>query len=228
MSERIRTIIMGAAGRDFHNFNVVFRDNPIYEVVCFTATQIPDIHGRLYPPELAGQYYPNGIPIFDETNLSELINRHHVKEVIFSYSDVSYNYVMRRAALVSSCGASFKILSALETMLKSRIPVVSICAVRTGCGKSQTARKAAKILKQMGKHVVTIRHPMPYGDLLAQKVQRFTTLQDMKEAKCTIEEMEEYEPYIDAGLIIYAGVDYAEILKRAESEAEIILWDGGN
>ena len=223
-----RVLIMGAAGRDFHNFNVLFRDNNDYEVVAFTATQIPDIDGRKYPAELAGGLYPNGIPIESEEMLVELIKKHNVDQVYFSYSDVPYEYVMHKMALVNAAGADFIMPSATETMVKSTKPVISICAVRTGCGKSQTTRAVAAALRAQGKKVVAIRHPMPYGDLVKQKVQRFAELDDLKKHECTIEEMEEYEPHIAAGGVVYAGVDYEAILREAEKEADIILWDGGN
>jgi len=228
MAERIRVIIMGAAGRDFHNFNVYFRDNETYEVVAFTATQIPNISGRKYPAELAGKLYPNGIPIYSEDELVDLIKREKINQVVFSYSDVSHQYLMERGEKVLAAGADFRLMGAEATMLKSEKPVVSICAVRTGCGKSQTTRRVAKILREMGKKVVAVRHPMPYGDLVAQRCQRFATIEDMAKEKCTIEEMEEYEPHIKNGVVVYAGVDYEQILREAEKEADIILWDGGN
>lgn len=221
-------IIMGAAGRDFHNFNVFFRDNENYRVVAFTATQIPDIEDRKYPPVLAGRLYPKGIPIRAEEELPGLIKKHKVKEVVFAYSDVSHEYVMHKASLVHAAGASFTLLGPDETMLKSRVPVISICAVRTGSGKSQTSRKVALLLKEKGRRVVAVRHPMPYGDLARQRVQRFASLEDMDRHECTIEEREEYEPHINKGIIVYAGVDYGAILRQAEKEADIILWDGGN
>ncbi len=221
-------LIMGAAGRDFHNFNVCFRDNEEYNVVAFTATQIPNIDGRIYPPQLAGKLYPSGIKIFDEKQLPELIKNLNVHEVVFSYSDVTFNYVMTKASIVNAAGVSFRLLGADETMIKSNKPVISIIAVRTGCGKSQTSRKIVQILSEAGKKVVSIRHPMPYGDLVKQKVQRYGSIEDLKKYNCTIEEMEEYEPHIDMGSIIYAGVDYAAILAEAEKEADIIIWDGGN
>jgi len=221
-------IIMGAAGRDFHNFNVFFRDNPDYRVVAFTATQIPDIAGRKYPAELAGKLYPRGIPIQAEEELFSLIQKHRVKEVVFAYSDVSHEYVMHRASLAHAAGASFCLLGPAETMLKSRKPVISVCAVRTGSGKSQTSRKIAVLLKAKGRKVAVIRHPMPYGDLVKQKVQRFASYEDLDRHECTIEEREEYEPHIDNGITVYAGVDYQAILKQAEKEADVILWDGGN
>lgn len=226
--KKIKTLIMGAAGRDFHNFNVLYRDNDQYEVVAFTATQIPDIEGRTYPAELAGKLYPNGIPIHDESDLEVLVDRHDVEEVVFAYSDISHESVMHKASRVNATGAHFKLLGAEPTMVKSTKPVIGIGAVRTGCGKSQTTRRVAEILKQAGKKVAAIRHPMPYGDLAAQKVQRFASIDDLKKNKCTIEEMEEYEPHINTGTIIYAGVDYEAILREAEKEADVILWDGGN
>ena len=222
-----KVIIMGAAGRDFHNFNVVYRNNEDYEVVAFTATQIPNIAGRKYPAELAGKLYPEGIPIYDEKDLPEIIKKYGVDEVIFSYSDVSYSYVMGKAAIVNVAGADFKMLSPSHTMLKAAKPVVAVCAVRTGCGKSQFSRKIFEILSKKLK-VVAIRHPMPYGDLAKQKCQRFASYEDLDKYECTIEEREEYEPYIEMGGIVYAGVDYGEILKNAEKEADIIIWDGGN
>jgi len=223
-----KAIIMGAAGRDFHNFNVHLRDNNNYRVVAFTATQIPDIEERKYPPELSGDLYPNGIPIYSEDNLTELIKKENVDEVFFSYSDVTHEYVMHKASQVQAAGASFSLLGPNETMIKSQRPLISVCAVRTGCGKSQTSRKIAKMLKEKGKKVVVIRHPMPYGDLAKQAVQRFAVYDDMIKHDCTIEEMEEYEPHIKEGIVVYAGVDYGEILKKAEEEADVILWDGGN
>ncbi len=227
MSKR-KAIIMGAAGRDFHNFNLHFRQNSDYEVVAFTATQIPNIDDRKYPAELAGALYPKGIPIEPEDSLPELIGRHNVDEVFFDYSDVPHDYVMHRASLVNGFGASFSLLGPKFTMIKSRVPVVAVCAVRTGCGKSQTTRRVAEILMGKGKRVVAIRHPMPYGDLVKQRVQRFETLEDLKRHECTIEEMEEYEPHISRGIVVYAGVDYGAILEQAEKEADVILWDGGN
>lgn len=226
--KRTKVIIMGAAGRDFHNFNVYYRDNNNYEVVAFTAQQIPNIAGRKYPPVLSGKLYPNGIPIYDEIELSDLIKKYDVDEVIFAYSDVNFNYVMERGSIVLSCGADYKLLSGQHTMIKSTKPVIAVCAVRTGCGKSQTSRKIASILKEMGKKVVVIRHPMPYGDLEKQICQRFASIEDMNRHNCTIEEMEEYEPHISEGHVVYAGVDYEKILREAESEADVILWDGGN
>ncbi len=221
-------IIMGAAGRDFHNFNVYFRDNADYRVVAFTATQIPDIASRKYPAQLAGRVYPDGIPIYHEEELPALIKKHDVKEVYFAYSDVSHEYVMHKASQVLAAGASFSLQGPCETMIKSKRPLISVCAVRTGSGKSQTSRKVALLLKEKGRKVVVIRHPMPYGDLVKQKVQRFATYDDLVKHDCTIEEREEYEPHIDKGIVVYAGVDYQAILDEAEKEAEIILWDGGN
>ena len=222
-----KVIIMGAAGRDFHNFNVVYRDNEEYEVVAFTATQIPNISGRKYPAELAGKLYPEGIPIYDEKELPKLIKEHEVDEVVFSYSDVSYNYVMGKAAIANVAGADFKLLSPEHTMLKSNKPVIAVCAVRTGCGKSQFSRKIFEILSRKI-NVVAIRHPMPYGDLAKQRCQRFASYEDLDKHECTIEEREEYEPYIEMGGVVYAGVDYEEILRNAEKEANVIIWDGGN
>ncbi len=221
-------IIMGAAGRDFHNFNVYYRDNKDYKVVAFTATQIPNIENRKYPKELAGKLYPNGIPIYPEEELPELIKKLKVDEVVFSYSDVSHEYVMHKASIAIANGADFKLLGSNSTMIKSKKPVISICAVRTGSGKSQTTRKVSELLKKMGKKVVVIRHPMPYGNLVKQKVQRFETFKDLDIQECTIEEREEYEPHIRNGTVVYAGVDYEAILREAEKEADIILWDGGN
>jgi predicted GTPase len=223
-----KAIIMGAAGRDFHNFNVFFRDNDAYRVTAFTATQIPDIEGRKYPPVLAGGLYPEGIPIYAEGELAQLIKEESVEQVFFSYSDTPHDYVMHKASEVQAAGASFVLLGPDETMIKSRRPVISVCAVRTGCGKSQTTRKIALMLKDKGRRVVAIRHPMPYGDLAKQAVQRFATYDDMIKHECTIEEMEEYEPHIKNGIIVYAGVDYGAILEQAEQEADIVLWDGGN
>jgi predicted GTPase len=219
---------MGAAGRDFHNFNVYFRNNPRYKVEAFTAFQIPGIAGRTYPPELAGEGYPKGIPIFDESELPALIRKFQIDTVVFAYSDVPYVEVMHRASLVNSLGPDFILMGAKATMVKSIKPVISVCAVRTGCGKSQTARRIAELLSARGKRVVVVRHPMPYGDLNAQRCERFETLADLEKYKCTIEEMEEYESHIQEGHIVYAGVDYEEILRSAEKEADIVLWDGGN
>ncbi len=224
----VRTIIMGAAGRDFHNFNVFFRDNPEYEVVAFTATQIPAIEGRLYPPELAGARYPNGIPIYAEEDLADLIRKFDVEQVIFAYSDVPHEYVMHRASLVLAAGADFRLMGPKTTQVRSDKPVVSVCAVRTGSGKSQTTRRVARILRDLGYRLAVIRHPMPYGDLRRQEVQRFAAYADLDQQECTIEEREEYEPHLDNGVIVYAGVDYEKILRRAEKEVDIILWDGGN
>ncbi len=224
----IRTLIMGAAGRDFHNFNVFFRGNKDYEVVAFTATQIPDIEGRLYPAVLAGDLYPKGIPIHDEKELVDLIHKHQVEQVVFAYSDIPHEVIMHKASIVNAAGADFRLMGAATTQVKSVRPVVSVCAVRTGCGKSQTSRRVAKILIEMGYRVAAIRHPMPYGDLAKQAVQRYAEYSDLDKHECTIEEREEYEPHIDAGVIIYAGVDYEAILRQAEQEADIILWDGGN
>ncbi len=225
---RIKVIILGAAGRDFHNFNCVYRDNKAYEVVAFTATQIPDIDGRKYPAELAGDLYPAGIPIEDEVDLVSLIAEHNADMCVMSYSDRSYQQVMSLASIVNAAGCDFTMLGEDENQIKSTKPVISVGAVRTGCGKSQTSRRICQILRDAGKKVVAIRHPMPYGDLAAQKVQRFAELADLEKHKCTIEEMEEYEPHIVAGGVIYAGVDYEAILREAEKEADIILWDGGN
>ncbi len=226
--EKIRILIMGAAGRDFHNFNVYFRNNPSYEVVAFTATQIPNIEGRIYPPGLAGGLYPAGIPIYPESELDSLICERVVDQVVFAYSDVSHEYVMHKASQVLAAGADFRLMGARETMLRAAVPVVSVCAVRTGSGKSQTSRRASDILRQMGKKLVVVRHPMPYGNLVEQACQRFATYDDLEKYHCTIEEREEYEPHLDRGTIVYAGVDYGRILHEAEQEAEVILWDGGN
>lgn len=226
--ERKRIIIMGAAGRDFHNFNVYYRNNPQYEVVAFTATQIPNIEGRLYPPEITGELYPEGVPIHAEDELDDLIREKEVDQVVFAYSDISHLDVMHKASRVLAAGADFQLLGPDHTQLESRKPVVSICAVRTGCGKSQTTRRVADILQAMGHRVVAIRHPMPYGDLRKQIWQRFADYGDLDRHQCTIEEREEYEPHIDRGVVVYAGVDYGEILKRAEEEADVIIWDGGN
>ena len=223
-----RVIIMGAAGRDFHNFNVHFRDNEDVEVVAFTATQIPDIEGRKYPTELAGKNYPDGIPILAEEALSSLIREKEVDEVVFAYSDVSYEYLGHRMSIVNGAGADFVLMGSNRTMLKSKVPVIAVCAIRTGCGKSQTTRRVSRILAEKGRRIVAIRHPMPYGDLAKQAVQRFEKYADLAAHRCTIEEMEEYEPHLDMGNIVYAGVDYAGILAQAEQEADVILWDGGN
>ncbi|RLI40966.1 GTPase [Candidatus Bathyarchaeota archaeon] len=219
---------MGAAGRDFHNFNVYFRNNDAYEVVAFTATQIPGIEGRTYPPELAGPNYPNGIPIYPEEELPRLIKEFDVDQVVFAYSDVSHEYVMHKASVALANGADFRLMGPKTTMLKAKVPLVSVCAVRTGSGKSQTSRQVAKILRSKGLKVVVIRHPMPYGDLREQICERFASYEDLDKYKCTIEEREEYEPHIDNGIIVYAGVDYGEILREAEKEADVIVWDGGN
>ena len=226
--KRKKIIIMGAAGRDFHNFNTLYRGNESVEVVAFTATQIPDIHDRKYPSVLAGNLYPNGIPIYDEKELLNLIKLHRIDEVIFSYSDVSYQYVMDKAAHVMAAGARFALEGGRPTMIKSNKPVVAVCAVRTGSGKSQTTRRVAEILMKLGKKVVAIRHPMPYGDLTKQVKQRFAKMQDLDKHHCTIEEREEYEPHIRRGVTVYAGIDYEQIIRDAEKEADIILWDGGN
>ena len=226
--EKAKILIMGAAGRDFHNFNVYFRNNDEYEVVAFTATQIPGIEGRNYPKELAGPKYPNGIPIFPEEQLAELIKKYDIDQVIFAYSDVSHEYVMHKASLVLANGADFRLMGPKTTMLKSRLPVVSVCAVRTGSGKSQTSRLIAKILRSKGLRVAAIRHPMPYGDLRKQVWQRFATYEDLDKYETTIEEREEYEPHIDNGIVVFAGVDYEKILREAEKESDVIVWDGGN
>ena len=225
---KINVIIMGAAGRDFHNFNTYYRDNDLYQVVAFTATQIPNIEGRLYPPELAGDLYPKGIPIHDESELVNLIQTHHINEVVFSYSDIRHTDVMHLGSMVNAAGADFKMMGISRTAIKSTKPVIGICAVRTGCGKSQTTRKISEIFKSAGMKVAVIRHPMPYGDLSAQAVQRFSSLDDLEKHDCTIEEMEEYEPHINRGTIVYAGVDYEAIVREAEQVADVILWDGGN
>ncbi|MGI6518607.1 MAG: cyclic 2,3-diphosphoglycerate synthase [Bacillota bacterium] len=226
--DKTRVIIMGAAGRDFHNFNVYFRDNERYDVVAFTATQIPDIAGRTYPAVLAGKLYPNGIPIYPEDELEELIRKHDVDQAIFAYSDLSHVDIMHKASTVMAAGADFRLMGPKTTMLESKVPIVAIVAVRTGVGKSQTTRYVSQALIDAGLKVVTIRHPMPYGDLAQQAVQRFATYEDLDTHKCTIEEREEYEPHIDRGIIVYAGVDYGKILEEAEKEADVILWDGGN
>ena len=225
---RTRVLIMGAAGRDFHNFNVIYRNDPHSEVVAFTATQIPNIEGRRYPPELSGKLYPSGIPILDEADLSRLILGMKVDDVVFSYSDVSHEYVMHKASEVLKCGANFKLLGGKKTMIRSNKPVIAIGAVRTGSGKSQTSRRVAEVLTDVGRRVAIIRHPMPYGNLAKQKVQRFSTIEDLKKHDCTIEEMEVYEPHIIRGSVVFAGIDYGAILDKAEKEADIILWDGGN
>jgi predicted GTPase len=228
MEQRTRVLILGAAGRDFHNFNVFFKNKPEYEVVGFTAAQIPNIEGRLYPASLAGELYPNGIPIYSENDLEELIEKYKIDECVLSYSDLSYDTVMHIGSRVLKAGAKFSMLGSKQTMLKSSKPVISITAVRTGCGKSQTTRRVVKILRDANLKVVSIRHPMPYGDLEAQRVQRFATIEDLHRYNCTIEEMEEYEPHIAMGSVIYAGVDYEAILRQAEQEADVVVWDGGN
>ena len=228
MSDVRRTVILGAAGRDFHNFNVLYREDPTHEVVAFTATQIPDIAGRRYPAELAGARYPNGIPIVDEAELEDLIAREGVDECVFSYSDIAHVDVMHLASRCIAAGADFVLPGAAPTMIASTKPVISVCSVRTGVGKSQTSRYLVRILKDLGLKVVSVRHPMPYGDLAKQAVQRFASYADLDEHECTIEEREEYEPHIDAGFVIYAGVDYEAILRQAEAEADVIMWDGGN
>ncbi|HSG89331.1 MAG TPA: cyclic 2,3-diphosphoglycerate synthase [Pseudomonadales bacterium] len=225
---RTRILIMGAAGRDFHDFNSLFRKDESVEVVAFTATQIPNIDDRRYPPELAGPLYPSGIPIHPESELLQLIRDYDVCQVVFAYSDVPYEYVMHHAAAVQAAGADFRFLGTRRTQLHSKKPVVSICAVRTGCGKSQTTRHVASILRELGHKIAVVRHPMPYGDLRAQTVQRFAQYADLDRHKCTIEEREEYEPHLDRGNVVYAGVDYEQILRKAEEEADVILWDGGN
>ena len=225
---KIKVLIMGAAGRDFHNFNTVFRNNDAYEVVAFTATQIPNIDGRRYPPELAGALYPNGIPIYPEADLTPLIKKYNVDQVVFAYSDVSHETVMHKASQVLAAGADFRLIGPRETQIKSSKPIVSIGAVRTGAGKSQTTRRVTDILKELGYKVAAVRHPMPYGDLVKQAVQRFADYKDLDKQECTIEEREEYEPHIDRGVVIYAGVDYEAILRQAEQEADIVVWDGGN
>jgi len=225
---RKRVVIMGAAGRDFHNFNTYFRDNEDYEVVAFTATQIPDIEGRTYPPELSGKLYPEGIPIHSEDELIGLIAEKDIDIVVFSYSDVSNQHVMERSAVVNSAGADFMLLSPASTMVEPAKPLISVTAVRTGSGKSQTTRRVCRILKERGKKVVVVRHPMPYGNLVKQEVQRFETYEDLDANDCTIEEREEYEPHIANGTIVYAGIDYEKILRQAETEADVVVWDGGN
>ena len=223
-----KIIILGAAGRDFHDFNVYFQNNPNYKVIAFTAAQIPGIENRIYPRELSGHFYPKGIPIFSEKKLSELIKKYKIDEVVFSYSDISHQEVMHKASQVLAAGANFILLGPKATMLKSKKPVIAVCAVRTGCGKSPATRKIAKILKKARKKVAIIRHPMPYGDLKKQITQRFKNYEDLEQAQCTIEEREEYEPIIKAGFIVWAGVDYEKILRAAEKESDIIIWDGGN
>jgi predicted GTPase len=226
-----KVIIIGAAGRDFHNFNTVYRDNDYYDVVAFTAAQIPDIDGRKYPTKLAGRLYPEGIPVFAEENLAELIRKFKVDDCVFSYSDVTYQKVMSVSAVVNAAGANFVLLGPDATMVKSTKPVIAVGAIRTGCGKSQTSRRVIELLMAKGLKVVAVRHPMPYGDLSAQKVQRFATIADLETHKCTIEEMEEYEPHVVRGNVIYAGVDYEAILRAAENDpdgCDVVVWDGGN
>jgi predicted GTPase len=223
-----KVLIMGAAGRDFHDFNVYWRERPEFEVVAFTATQIPDIDGRTYPPELAGPRYPHGVPIYAEEQVTELIHKHGIELVAIAYSDLPHEVVMHKAALVNAAGADFCMLGHRHTMLASSKPVIAVCAVRTGCGKSQTSRAVVQILKRLGKRVAAVRHPMPYGDLRKQVCQRFASLADLDHYECTIEEREEYEPHIEAGNVIFAGVDYERILRAAEAEADVVLWDGGN
>lgn len=223
-----RILIMGAAGRDFHNFNVYFRENGAYQVVCFTAAQIPTIEGRRYPKELSGSNYLTGIPIYPEAQLTQLIKDEQIDEVVFAYSDVSHETVMEKGCQAMAAGANFWLLGPRETSVKAKVPVIAICAVRTGSGKSQTSRKVTTLLKEMGKKVVAIRHPMPYGDLTQQICQRFASHHDLKKYHCTIEEREEYEPYLERGQIVYAGIDYQKIVEAAQTEAEIIVWDGGN
>jgi len=223
-----RVLILGAAGRDFHNFNVVFRHNPEFQVVAFTATQIPDIAGRKYPAELAGALYPQGIPIVEEADMEKVIREREIDVAVFSYSDVAHHTLMHVASRVVAAGADFWLLGAKKTQLPAKVPVISVCAVRTGCGKSPVSRRVATLLKELGWKPVAVRHPMPYGDLAAQRAQRFATLADLDRHKCTIEEMEEYEPHITSGMTIYAGVDYEDILRQAEQEGDVILWDGGN
>ena len=226
--DRVRTIIMGAAGRDFHNFNVCFRGNENYDVVAFTATQIPNIEGRKYPEELAGDLYPNGIDIYPEEDLTRLVGDLKVDQVIFSYSDIPHEYVMHKASQVLAAGADFRLMGVRSTQIKTNKPVVSVCAVRTGSGKSQTTRRVSKIMIELGYKVAAIRHPMPYGDLVKQRVQRYASYADLDKYECTIEEREEYEPHLDNGVIVYAGVDYGDIAAQAEKEVDMILWDGGN
>jgi predicted GTPase len=226
--DKVKVVIVGAAGRDFHDFNVFWRNDPRYDVIAFTAAQIPDIDGRVYPAELCGDRYPNGIPIEAEEKLTELILKHEVDQVVMAYSDVNHVDVMHKAAIANAAGADFRLMGHRNTMVKSTKPVIAVCAVRTGCGKSQTSRAVTQILKDMGKKVAAIRHPMPYGDLMKQRCQRFAELSDLDKYECTIEEREEYEPHITAGNVIFAGVDYEMILREAEKEADVILWDGGN
>jgi len=226
--EKERVLIMGAAGRDFHNFNTYFRDNAAYEVVAFTATQIPNIESRVYPAALAGSQYPDGIPIHPESELVRLITEHEIDQVVFAYSDISHEYVMHKASQVLAAGADFCLMGTRNTMLASKAPVISVCAARTGAGKSQTTRRVCDILREMGMKLVVVRHPMPYGNLVKQACQRFATYEDLDHYECTIEEREEYEPHLDRGVVVYAGVDYERILREAEKEANVIVWDGGN
>ena len=226
--EKERVLIMGAAGRDFHNFNTYFRDNAAYEVVAFTATQIPNIESRVYPAALAGSQYPDGIPIHSESELVRLITEHEIDQVVFAYSDISHEYVMHKASQVLAAGADFCLMGTRNTMLASKAPVISVCAARTGAGKSQTTRRVCDILREMGMKLVVVRHPMPYGNLVKQACQRFATYEDLDHYECTIEEREEYEPHLDRGVVVYAGVDYERILREAEKEANVIVWDGGN
>ena len=223
-----KVLILGAAGRDFHNFNVFYRDNPDYQVAAFTATQIPDIAGRCYPAELAGELYPAGIPIYPEERLERLIREHDVDEVVFAYSDVTHEHVMHLASRAVAAGADYRLMGAATTMLRASVDVVSVCAVRTGSGKSQTTRRVARILTENGLRVVVVRHPMPYGELIRQGVQRFASAEDLEREDCTIEEREEYEPHLERGTVVYAGIDYGAILVKAQQEADLILWDGGN
>ncbi len=227
-NQKQKVLILGAAGRDFHNFNTFFRDNPNYEVVAFTATQIPKIDGRRYPAVLAGSLYPDGIPILLEEKMEEIIKQHGVDVVVFAYSDVTHEHVMHMASRAVATGADYWLMGGKKTMVKSTKPIISVCAARTGCGKSQTSRKITSLLMAAGKKVVAVRHPMPYGDLAKQAVQRFAHVDDLVKHKCTIEEMEEYEQYIERGMVVYAGVDYEAILREAEKEADVIIWDGGN
>lgn len=228
MTAPMRILIMGAAGRDFHVFNTCFRDNPLYQVVAFTATQIPNIEGRRYPAVLAGRLYPEGVPIYPESDLLTLIEQHQVDQVVFAYSDVSHEEVMHKASRVLAAGADYLLIGTRKTQLVSQKPIVAVTAVRTGCGKSQTTRKVASLLRDQGLRVVVVRHPMPYGDLAAQAVQRFASYADLAQHQVTIEEREEYEPHLDNGIVVYAGVDYEKILRQAEQEADVVLWDGGN
>ncbi len=228
MAKHVNTIIIGAAGRDFHNFNVHYRDNPRYRIVAFTAAQIPGIDGRVYPPELAGRRYPQGVPIHAEEELASLIVQYDVQSCSMAYSDLPHEEVMHKASIVNAAGADFEILGARSTMIESSKPVIAIGAVRTGCGKSQTSRRVCEILRGMGKRVAAVRHPMPYGDLVKQICQRFATYDDLESHDCTIEEREEFEPFIALGNVVFAGVDYEKILREAEKEADVIVWDGGN